>query len=380
MHTTHSRFRAAGALFASVAVLSLTIGCGASSSTARSDRGDKQSDPTSSNSTDGSGSQSAESGGTSSKGAKKLEFENVSPRSVTSLQYLAGKLAIGFSDGAIAFVDGSGQVSHSKVAKVHAVAAVAPNGELALLSAKPPVVVNTKGDLILQMNTVPSFESAAFGNDGVTLYVADKAGKVRIWGQAHSFEEDQHKEKLENYLNRQAPDFHVEFGSISGPIHMTESNKLVVVEKEGKVQLWDPTRPSGSKRLMLVGGGARSIASADGYVFVTSMTGALKVGKEEGGYLPWSKDARAGFVATNNMAAGSFFTLDTGKLESRNTQSGEVNWSASLPDGFACGLALSPDGNTLAACIGNFVATFDTKTGAPIAHGYRAEADFTWKR
>ena len=229
--------------------------------------------------------------------------------------------------------------------------------------------------------TVPSFESAAFGSDGVTLYVADKAGKVRIWGQPHSFEEDQHKEKLENYLNRQAPDFHVEFPPVRGPIHITDRNKLVVVDGEGAVRIWDPTRPSASKRIMAVGGGARSIASADGHVFVTSMTGALKVGLDDGsGFLPWSKDARGAFVAASPMTAGTFFTLDNGSLASRNTQSGGVVWTTTVPDGHPCGLAVSPDGNTLAACIGNFVATFDATSGAALAHGYRAAGDFAWKR
>lgn len=311
-----------------------------------------------------------------------LKFDKVSPRAVTAMKFVHEKLAIGFSDGGVAIVDvGNGEVFHSKVAKVHSVAAVSPGGDLALLDANPPVIVNMAGDLILQMNTVPSFESAVFGNDNITLYVADKDGKVRIWGQPHSFEEDQHKEKLENYLNRQAPDFHVEFPPIRGPIHVTDTNKLIVVDAEGTVRIWDPTRPSGSKRIMKVGGGARSIASADGNIFVTSQTGALKVGKDDGsGYLPWSKDTRAAFVAAGPMTAGTFFTLDAGMLESRNTQTGEVAWSTKIPDGYPCGLDLDPNGNVVAACIGNFVATFDATSGAPLAYGYRADGDFTWNR
>ncbi len=356
----------------------LFVSCGGAKSNTADDGAAnvEQADGTSSSSATKSG------GGAKARAGKPFQFDKVEPRAVTALQFVGARLGIGFSDGAMALVDtSSGEVSHWKVAKAHAVAAVSPAGDFALLASSPPVIVNVKGELILQMNTVPSFESAVFGNDGISLFVADKKGKVRIWGQAHSFEEDQHKEKLENYLNRQAPDFHVEFPPIRGPIHITEGNKLIVVDQEGSVRIWDPTRPSAVKRIMKVGGGARSIASADGHIFVTSVTGALKVGVEDGsGYLPWSKDARGGFVAASSMTAGTFFSLDAGTLESRNIQSGEVVWAAVVPPGRACGLTLSRDGNTLAACIGDFVATFDATSGAPMAYGYRAAGDFQWDR
>lgn len=359
-------------LFASLVVSSLAA-CSGGSQGAKPDKA----------SVGGSTADSSEqkSRSSSSAGAaKKLVLESASPRGVALIDFVDQKLTVGFSDGAIAVVDPGGEVMHAKVAKVHPVSAVAPTGDLALLNASPPVIVNFEGDLILQMNTVPSFESATFAPNALMLYVADKSGKVRIWGQPHSFEEDQHTEKLENYLNRQAPDFHVEFPPISGPIRVTDTNKLVVVDKEGTVRLWDPTAPSGSKRLMKVGGGARSISSAAGHILVTSTTGAFKIGREDGsGYLPWTKDATADFVVTSPLAIDTFYQLDTGTLRARTIETGDEIWSVEVPDKRACGLAISADAKLLGACIGNYVALFDTENGSAVGYGYRADGDFTWK-
>ena len=317
----------------------------------------------------------------SAEEVKSLKLDDVTPRGVSALRFVGRKLAIGWTDGAIATIEpDGGEVFHGKVAKLHGVSAISPDGHLAVLAASPPAVVNIEGDLILQMNTVARLESAVFGNDGITMYVADNTGKVRIWGQPHSFEEDQHKEKMEDYLNRQAPDFHVEFAPIRGPIHMSTNNKLIVVDQDGNVRAWDPTRPSKSARLFKVGSGARSIASQGGYVFVTSLSGALKVGNDDGsGYLPWSKDAKALFVASSVGSTDRFFTMDPGVLQARNIEDGATVWSAELPQGAGCGLVASGDGDVLAACVSNFVITFDAKSGAPLAYGYRAEGDFAWK-
>ena len=317
--------------------------------------------------------------GPNKDGPRSVTFPSASPRSVTLVDFLEDEVALGFGDGAVAlFNPKTGKARESKVAQAHEVAAIAPTGDLALVRSSPPAIVSFGGELILQMNTVQQFESAAFGHDGLALYVADRHGKVRIWGQAHSFEEDQHKEKLENYLNRQAPDFHVEFPPIRGPIGITDANQIVVADAEGVVHLWDPTQPSNSKRIMKLGGPIRSVVGAEGYIYATSTTGALKIGKADGGYLPWTKDARGGFVTATGLASGMYWQLDDRLVAARKTEDGEALWETALPAGHLCGLAVSNDANWLAACVGNFVVVLDADGGAVQGVMYRDAEGFSW--
>ena len=365
-------------LFCAVALVLSSVACGTSSGAS-----------TGTSAGDGAGAATSGSAASTTTAAsiaqahakgEPLTFEPASVRAITSLTYNDHQLAIGFSDGVVALSSKSGDVSQSTTTRVYPVAAVSPTGEFTLLGSNPPAVVNAKGDLILQMNTVPDFESAAFGADGITLYVAARNGKIRIWGQPHSFEEDQHLEKLENYLNRQAPDFLVEFPPIRGPLHVTASGKVIAVDEEGNVRIWDPTAPSSSKRIMNVGAGARSIASAGGAIIVTSQTGALKVGQEDGaGYKAWSKDARGAFIKTTHLNDDVFYVLDRGTLRAVAIETGEEQWSTTIPDDHPCGLTVSPDSSQVVACIGNYVAVFDAATGAPKTYGYRVDGDFHWK-
>lgn len=355
-----------------VLVVTCCVACSGSSAQKKSDG-----TPTDSNGVSSGGSTTPRK---SSSKREKLRFVDASPRAVSLIDFRGSRLAVGFSDGNISIADPkSGELRNAKVAEVFAVDAIAPHGDLALLAKTPPVIVNFEGDLILQMNTVPSYESATFSPDGLPLYVADKKGKVRIWGQTHSFEEDQHKERLEVYLNRQAPDFHVEFAPLRGPIHVMDDGRLVVVDQEGIVSLWDPTRPSSSKRIMKLEGTGRSLASAEGHIYATSTTGALKVGKADGGYLPWSKDARGDFVAASSLIPGAFFVQESGRLAKRETASGETGWEVAVPDGHPCGLEVSGDGSMLAACIGNFVVLFDADDGAARSYLYREADEVQWR-
>ena len=329
-------------------------------------------------SADGSSSAAVERG--SSGGASRnVEFGDEQPRAVTLVDYIEPGFAIGFSDGSYAVFDPAAKAGKlSKVAKVYGVAAVSPSGVLALLGSTPPAIVNAEGELILQMNTVENFESAVFADDALALYVADRQGKVRIWGQAHSFEEDQHKEALAVYLNRQAPDFHVEFPAIRGPIAMTPAGQLMVGDEEGVVRLWDPTRPSSSKRIMKLDGHVRSFAAAEDYLYATSTSGSLKIGQTAGGYLPWTKDARGGFVAATDAAPGTYWQLDDGAVSWRNTEDGAARWELKLPAGALCGLAVARDASWLAACVGNRVVLVDAETGGAAGHMFSANDQFAW--
>lgn len=308
-----------------------------------------------------------------------VTFDDARPRFVTYVGFAGRRLAIGFGDGAVTLVDPTnGSAEQSNASKAFEVAAIGPEGDLVLLRSSPPAIVNFAGDLILQMNTVPSFESAAFNRTGVGVFVADREGKVRIWGQPHSFEKDQHKEKLENYLNRQAPDFHVEFPPVRGPIGLTTEGQVVVADDSGVVRLWDPMRPSSAKQIMKLDGHMRSVAVAEGHVYATSVNGALKIGLLEGGYLPWTKEARGGMAAASPLAPGRFYLLDRGALSARNTEDGEALWQVELPEGHLCGIALADDAATLAACVGNFVAVFDARTGRHLGTAYRDD-QFVWR-
>lgn len=352
----------------------LAVACSGSSPTTTAD------DPSGGAATDNGKAANSEAANNASP--RKLVFESATPNHVTLLDFIGGDVVVGFGDGRVTKLRaGEGVKFDGKVAKKDPIGAVSPSGNLALLATAPPVIVNMQGDLIVQMNTVPEFESATFSSEGLGIYVADKTGKVRIWGQAHTFEEENAKEKLEDYLNRQAPDFLIEFPSVRGPVHMTDDNKLVITDAEGIVRLWDQMSPSSSKRLMKLDAAAQSIDSAGGYIFVTSTFGQLKVAKADGsGYMPWSKDVRGRYVAATPLAVDQFFVLDEGRMELIDVETGEPKWKAELPKGRPCGLAVSPDASRLAACVGNYVAVFDATNGNPIGYGYATSDGFQWKQ
>lgn len=275
-------------------------------------------------------------------------------------------LQVGYKGGAFASLEvfkrkgSTGQLADSAE-----IAAISPGGKLFFVRSRPPSVVDGKGTLLLRMSNVQSLESGAFSRDGSTVYAASSDGVIRFWGQAHSFVDGGGDEELQDYLNRQANDFRAQVNPIRGPVSVDHNGWLYFVSNEGVVSYYNPAKPSKSFRIMKVKGTPRSVDAADGYVYVTTETGQLKVGKlDPPSYLGWSREAKADYAAGAENYPGRFFSLHEGAVKGRDIETGDTLWEVELPQLKPCGLSVAPTGDTIAACVGGHIVVLSAKDGS----------------
>jgi WD40 repeat protein len=313
----------------------------------------------------------------------KLSFESGSAVRVTTLEWGDGdRLLVGFADGSFAAVDpATSRYEHSKVSKGdYDVEAISPSGKFALIGSTPPAVLSNDGQAVLQMNPVKSYEGASFARDNLGIYVSDSEGKVRIWGQSHSFEEELTKEKLEDYLNRQAPDFHVQFGALAGPLTMSTDGVLLVGAADGTISVWNPRKPSSSKRIMKLDAPVAAFDAAGGVVVATSTNGQLKVGVlDPPGYKPWSRDARADYADVSNLLTDQFVSQTGNTVALRDVETGDEVWSKELPGSRACGVSVSQNARRIAVCVDDRVVFVDAETGEPRSYAWNKGGALGWK-
>lgn len=298
---------------------------------------------------------------------------------ISLIYFSMDSLYIGTKSGVLAKVELSTQRAKvTQVADKVPIHAVSPSGELVLIETNPPSVVTLENALILQMRLVHNFEAGIFGPKGIPLYGADKNGKLRIWGQAHSFEGLAKDERLENFLNRQAPDFLVEFPSIQGPIGMSESGVLFVVDREGVVSKWNPEKPGEIDRIMKVKGRLKSIQATNYNIVTTTNAGVLKVGVvNPPSYLPWSRNVEAEYAALSEIG-DTFVLVDNEGLKMKEIQTGKETWNLALPDGTRCGLDISDNGKNIAVCVNHMIYIVDD-SGSLIGQFYMDGQNFVGK-
>lgn len=285
--------------------------------------------------------------------------------SVSFLGFGRGKLQIGTSDGWVGTVQILNRKAEAKLMSTTGtrVATISPDADLVMLDSKPPQVVNQTGALILNLGMVPSLAAAAFAHDSFSLFVSEPGGKVRVWGQAHSFEQPSGDEKLENYLNKQASDFNVNFKPLAGPLYLMPGGSMIFGDQEGVISLWNPAKPSQSKRIMKLDGPVRSISGSGNELVATSTTGQLKAGKlDPPSFFGWARDVRGDFAGTSELLRGKFVEATEGTIRLRVMETGEVEWELPAP-GKPCGVAVSEDGNFAAICLDHKVVVLSTRDG-----------------
>ena len=278
---------------------------------------------------------------------------------------LDNTLHLGTSDGQIASLGVlSRKAEVDKPAAGFEVITVSPDGRFLVIRTSPGRVVDRKGVLALNMNSVPVIESASFAPDAFSLYVSEDGGKLRIWGQAEAFVKQGDDENLAAYLNRQGSDFNVEFEPLSGPMAALPQGALIMAAADGVISFWSSAAPGRTRRVMKLDGPIKALSASGNDIVAVSRAGALKVGKlEPATYQAWSKDARADWAATNEHLRGQFVEMSSGTLKLRSTESGEVEWEKPLPTGPTCGLSVSPDGRMGAACVDGVILIFYVKDG-----------------
>jgi len=314
--------------------------------------------------------------GTVVEGSKASTSKDGGPRQIaipggaaTPISYMSfgqGKLHLGTTDGWV----GSAQILNrtSNATRISntgvQVVAVSSGGELALLNSRPPQVVNQDGALILNLNMVPVMESGIFAADSFSLFVSEATGRVRVWGQAHSFEVPKGDEKLENYLNKQASDFSVTFAPLAGPIHLMPGGTMIFADQDGVISMWNPAKPSQSKRIMKVEGRVKSLSSSGNEVVATSDRGQLKAGKlDPPSFFGWAREAKGDYAAMSDLLRGKFVESSEGVIRLRVAETGDVEWEVPAP-GKPCGVAISEDGNFAAVCRDNKMLILSTRDGS----------------
>ncbi len=362
-----------------ISSLAVFSGCGASSTNTAQDT----SNTTGSN----SGAQGTDSNGkaTSSGGdnAKSVTFPQANADTLSLVEFGgANQLFVGTQKGKVGIAriaKREGSVGTPATQVDAPIRTVAPDGSLAVIETDPTKVVNMRGELILNANTVGNLAGATFAKNDYTLYISAEDGTIRIWGQAHSFADPEPQEKMEDYLNRQGSDFNINVGPLRGPLHSTSNGHIVMTDDQGVVRLWNPRKPSKSKRVMKLDGTARSVSTSGDDIVTTSSNGSLKVGRlDPPSYLPWSRDEKADYAAASDAYYGKFVQLGGGKVRAREIETGEEVWSTDVPAGNSCGLTMSPDGSLVAACVNNFVVILNTSDGAWDSTAYFDGTKFKW--
>ncbi len=297
---------------------------------------------------------------------EKLELPAGQRSRISYIAYnLDNTLHLGTSDGQVASLAVlSRKAEVDKPAAGFEVISISPDGRYLVIRTSPGRVVDRKGVLALNMNVIPTIESASFAPDMFSLYVSEAGGKLRIWGQAEAFVKQGDDENLAAYLNRQGSDFNVEFEPLSGPMAALPQGALIMAAADGVISFWSSSAPGRTRQVMKLDGPIKALSASGNDIVAVSRGGALKVGKlEPATYQAWSKNARADWAATNEHLRGQFVEMSSGTLKLRNTESGDIEWEKPLPAGPTCGLSVSPDGRMGAACVDGVILVFYVKDG-----------------
>ena len=283
--------------------------------------------------------------------------------SVTEFSWtLDGSVRLGFDNGTIAVVAEDGQ--HAGVQPVGEakapIIAVSPAGRLAMVASDPGKLVRVAdGEVVLRMNDVGTIDSARFTRDGKVFFVAEPSGKLHIWRKSdklHTLPD----ERVQKFMDRQLPDFTAHFPSIRGSFAVTEQKNVVVGDADGNLLWWDPNTPNQVQMLVRMDAPVASLTVLGQKVAVTSQKGSLRlVDRPSQSFEPWSMKASAKHVAAAPEWSDKFAELTDGQLGLRKVSDGSYQWKQAVPEGSPCGLAVSADGQRIAACVDSVVAIYD---------------------
>jgi WD40 repeat protein len=292
---------------------------------------------------------------------------------VTALSWTQdNRLAIGFRDGSAALGTlPHGGLEELRVSPSTAVVQLSPKADLALIATTPITMMRRKNgqrefEDVFALQNVQLYESSAFSMDSTKLYVSGAKGKLRIWGQPELFYARGSEEKLDEYLNRRAPDFFVEFPSLRGPIAVDTKGSVLIGSAQGVVSYWNPLKPRRVVRIMKLKSPLTSLSESDGFVVATAKDERLRVGRiDPPGYLPWSREESALLAAAHPWYPDHFVSLHRDRISARQLSDGNEVWSQPLQrGGQPCGLTISGSGDFVALCLDNIVAVARTSDGS----------------
>lgn len=293
-----------------------------------------------------------------------------------------GALRIGYTDAWMASVDVAGRKGKlTQLEKEPApVIYVSPEAKLALVDAAPPRLIRVDdGREVLRMNHVPThIESAGWHPSGAAFFATEPTGKLHIW----KVDEEQLRrlpdETIQMFLNRQLPDYTGHLPEMAGPFVVRPDGKIIFGDSEGHLLRWDSQHPTDVELVIKLDAPTRSMASQGGLLAATSRSGQLRVASlEQNAFVPWSMKATGSFVTAHQDGEALIVSKD-GEVRAVRAASGELIWSAKIGSVPACGLSMSRDGKTLAACFGDRVLLLKASDGAFVAEFGRYEGELRW--
>ncbi|QDG51466.1 WD40 repeat domain-containing protein [Persicimonas caeni] len=294
-----------------------------------------------------------------------------------------GSLRLGFADGKWAKIDPKAQdASVGEVTGTPAgVVAVSPGAKLALAASNPPVVVRLRdGQTVLRLSTVSDFATGGFLSDGEGLFVVEPHGKLHVWRQGETDLDRVATRDLKKFMARQSPDFTANLSSLSTEALVTETNAMILATASGKVLHWKPSKPGEIATVVKLPTAARSFGFDGRYVAATATDGSLRaISLFENSFLSWSMKERGEMVAASPKLQDKFVVADAGSLALRGFADGATDWKAALPEGELCGLAFSPQADTLAVCVDSGVVLVEPQTGKTRAALRRSGDAIEWR-
>jgi hypothetical protein len=303
---------------------------------------------------------------------------------LVSMSWGAGDtLRIGYADAQLAQLDVAGKQGTLKrlEAEPSRVVYVSPDAKLALLDARPPRLVRVDDVReVLRMNHVPTqIEGAGWHPGGSAFFASEPTGKLHLWKVTEEQLRKLPDETIQMFLNRQLPDYTGHLPEMAGPFVVRPDGLIVFGDSEGHLLRWSPQKPTDVELIIKLDAPAASMTSQRGLIAATSRSGQLRVADMgKNAFVPWSMKASGQHVAAHEDGE-VLFVARGGELRALRAADGALVWSAKLAAAPSCGLSLSRDGKTLAACFGERVLFLKAADGAYISMVGRHKDELRWR-
>ncbi|MEL6180856.1 MAG: WD40 repeat domain-containing protein [Myxococcota bacterium] len=273
-----------------------------------------------------------------------------------------GRLAIGYADGVVLRLEPDGRRAE-QLSFSAPIQQFSPDGQLGLVATKPPTLLHlTDGDVLVNLVHMGSVEGSAFTVDGGLWFVADNTNTIHVWTRKRLMA-PRTGEDIRDVLQREQPDYSAAFASVQSPLVGAGKAQLMFGDNTGTIHRWDTTVQELLPMVRLPGA-IQSIATHADLMAVTSDAGQMRLLVQSRNVIvPWSYEATGAWVALIDDVEPAVAVVDSGVLALRDSSTGKLRWSRSIPKGTACGVYARQIGRPMALCSGAVVALLDPTDG-----------------
>jgi hypothetical protein len=295
---------------------------------------------------------------------------------------LDGALRLGFADAKLGVVDFTARKSELKRLEDEPsrVIFASPAGELVLLDARPPRLLRVAdGREVLRMNHIPGAAlAAAWHPSGQAFFVTEPTGKLHIWKVSEEQLRRLPDETIQMFLNRQLPDYTGHLPEMAGPLVVRPDGLVLFGDIEGHLLRWNPQQPTDVELVIKLEGTATTLATQGERLCATSTTGQLRVADlKKNAFMPWSMKATGQYVAAHHDGE-LMIVARQGELVALRGEDGREVWRAKVAQATSCGLAVSRDGQSVAACFDDKVLRVRVSDGELLSLVGRYQDELRW--